>query len=76
MESNYPWQNRTKGQGVKSIKQLDLWMLHRAGAPSQMWDYAFELAADILAVIDGTFSLQQVNKTQWNLSKNLYLITL
>ena len=50
VETNSPWQNRAEGQGVKPIKRLGLWLLHRVSAPPQLWDYAFELAADILSL--------------------------
>ena len=50
VESNSPWQNRAEGQGVKPVKRLGLWLLTKAGAPARVWDYAFELAADILSL--------------------------
>ena len=50
METNSPWQNQAEGQGIKPIKKLGLWLMQRAGAPHQVRDYAFELAADILSL--------------------------
>ena len=50
VETNSPWQNQAEGQGVKPIKKLGLWLLQRANAPPQVWDHAFELAADILSL--------------------------
>ena len=50
VEINSPWQNQAEGQGAKPIKELGLWLMQRAGAPPQVWDYAFELSADILSL--------------------------
>ncbi len=50
VETNSPWQNRAEGQGVKPIKKLGVWLLQKSNAPAQVWDYAFELAADILSL--------------------------
>ena len=32
-EPNTPQQNRAEGEGVKPIKKLGAWLLHRNGAP-------------------------------------------
>ena len=50
VETNSPRQNQAEGQSVKPIKKLGLWLMQRAGDPHQVWDYAFELAADILSL--------------------------
>jgi len=47
-ESSSPWQNQAEGQGVKKIKKLGLWLLQKNNAPMRVWDYAFEMAANIL----------------------------
>ena len=49
-EAKSPWQNQAEGQGVKPIKRLGLWLMERANAPSRTWDFAFELAANILSL--------------------------
>ena len=49
-ESNSPWQNQAEGQGVKKIKKLGFWLLQKYNAPMRLWDYAFELAANILTL--------------------------
>ena len=49
-EPHSPWQNRAEGEGVKPIKKLGLWLMQRNGAPTRTWDYAYELAADILSL--------------------------
>jgi len=33
---------------VKKIKKLDLWLLQKNNAPMRVWDYAFEMTANIL----------------------------
>ena len=50
VESNSPWQNRAEGEGVKPIKKLGNWLLHRRQAPLRLWDYAYEHAASILTL--------------------------
>ena len=49
-ESNSPWKNQAEGQGVKKIKKLGFWLLQKYNAPMCLWDYAFELAANILSL--------------------------
>ena len=49
-EANSPWKNRTEGEGVKPIKRLRLWLMERSNAPPRTWDFAFELAANILSL--------------------------
>ena len=49
-EAKSPWQNRAEGEGVKPIKRLGLWLMERANAPARTWDFAYELAADILSL--------------------------
>ena len=49
-EPNSPWQNRAEGEGVKPIKKLGRWLLQRYNAPLRLWDYAYELAAQILSL--------------------------
>ena len=49
VETNSPWQNQAKGQGVKPIKRLCLWLLQRAGTPHQVWDYViFSIMCTVL----------------------------
>ena len=50
VESNSPWQNQAEGQGVKAIKKLGNWLLHRYQAPLRLWCYSYELAANILTL--------------------------
>ena len=50
VESNSPWQNQAEGQGVKAIKKLGNWLLHRYNAPLRLWCYSYELAANILSL--------------------------
>ena len=47
-EPNSPWQNRAEGQGP--IKKIGRWLLQRYNAPLRLWDYAYELAAQILSL--------------------------
>ena len=47
-ETNTPQQNRAEIEGVEPVRKLGSWLLHRNGAPSRLWDYAFELATQIL----------------------------
>ena len=49
-ESHSPWQNRAKGEGIKPIKNIGRWLLQRYNAPLRLWDYAYELAAQILSL--------------------------
>ena len=49
-EPNTPQQNRAEREGVKPVKNLGGWILHRNGAPLRLWDYVFELAAQILSL--------------------------
>ena len=50
VESNSPWQNQAEGQGVKPIKKLGNWLLHRYQAPLRLWCFSYELAANILTL--------------------------
>ena len=49
-EPNTPQQNRAEGEGVKPVKKLGTWLMFKNGAPLRLWDYAFELAAQILTL--------------------------
>jgi len=50
VESHSLWKNRVEGQGVKAIKKLCNWLLHCYQAPLRLWDFAFELVANILSL--------------------------
>ena len=49
-ESHSPWQNRAEGEGVKPIKKVGRWLIQRYNAPLRLWDFAYELAAQILSL--------------------------
>jgi len=49
-ESNSTWISRGEGEGMTPIKNIERWLLQRYSAPLRLWDYAYELAAQILSL--------------------------
>ena len=48
-DSNSPGQNRAKGDGVKTIKKIERWLLQRYSSLLRLYDYAYEFDDKILS---------------------------